>query len=159
MTKAGQVEWVRKMVSGWQAGASKKGIHDQTPAKCHHPGIQKCESMVVRSCWLREARNSSGYTWNLEKWYWWADVQGRKRDSDLENGFLDVSRGEGGMNWGGGIDVYALCTRVSSATRSCQLFCDPTDCSLPVSSVHGIFKARILEWVAISYSTCIHYHM
>ena len=30
--------------------------------------------------------------------------------------------------------------------------CDPMDCSLPGSSVHGIFQARILEWVAISYS-------
>ena len=29
--------------------------------------------------------------------------------------------------------------------------CDPMDCSLPGSSVHGIFQARILEWVAISF--------
>ena len=32
------------------------------------------------------------------------------------------------------------------------LFCNPMDCSLPGSSVHGIFQARILEWVAISFS-------
>ena len=31
--------------------------------------------------------------------------------------------------------------------------CNPMDCSLPGSSVHGLFKARILEWVAISFST------
>ena len=30
--------------------------------------------------------------------------------------------------------------------------CNPTDCSLPGSSVHGIPQARILEWVAISFS-------
>ena len=30
--------------------------------------------------------------------------------------------------------------------------CDPTDCSLPGSSVHGIFQAGVLEWVAISFS-------
>ena len=30
--------------------------------------------------------------------------------------------------------------------------CDPTDCSLPGSSVHGILQARILEWLAISFS-------
>ena len=30
--------------------------------------------------------------------------------------------------------------------------CNPMNCSLPDSSVHGIFQARILEWVAISYS-------
>ena len=33
-----------------------------------------------------------------------------------------------------------------------QLFCDPMDCSPPGSSVHGIFQARILEWVATSFS-------
>ena len=30
--------------------------------------------------------------------------------------------------------------------------CDPMDCSLPASSVHGILQARILEWIAISFS-------
>ena len=34
----------------------------------------------------------------------------------------------------------------------CPTLCDPMDCSLPGSSVHGIFQARILEWVAISFS-------
>ena len=34
-----------------------------------------------------------------------------------------------------------------------QLFCNPMDCSLPGSSVHGILQARILEWVAVSFST------
>ena len=35
---------------------------------------------------------------------------------------------------------------------SCPTLCDPMDCSLPVSSVHGILQARILEWVAILFS-------
>ena len=43
-----------------------------------------------------------------------------------------------------------------SALLSCHSvmseFCDSVDCSLPGSSVHGIFQARILEWVAISFS-------
>ena len=33
-----------------------------------------------------------------------------------------------------------------------QLFVTPMDCSLPGSSIHGIFQARILEWVTISFS-------
>ena len=37
-------------------------------------------------------------------------------------------------------------------TKSCSILCDPMDCSLPDSSVHGISQARILEWVAISFS-------
>ena len=36
--------------------------------------------------------------------------------------------------------------------QSCLTLCNPVDCSLPGSSVHGIFQARILEWVAISFS-------
>ena len=40
----------------------------------------------------------------------------------------------------------------SEVAQSCLTLCDPMDCSLPISSVHGIFQARILEWVAISFS-------
>ena len=36
--------------------------------------------------------------------------------------------------------------------QSCPTLCDPVDCSPPGSSVHGILEARILEWVAISFS-------
>ena len=36
--------------------------------------------------------------------------------------------------------------------QSCQTLCDPMDCSLPGSSVHGIFQAIVLEWIAISFS-------
>ena len=36
--------------------------------------------------------------------------------------------------------------------QSCPTLCDPTDCSLPSSSDHGILQARILEWVAIFFS-------
>ena len=37
----------------------------------------------------------------------------------------------------------------SEVAQSCPTLCDPMDCSLPGSSVHGIFQARILEWIAI----------
>ena len=37
-------------------------------------------------------------------------------------------------------------------TQSCPTLCDPMDCSLPGSSVYGILQARILAWVAISFS-------
>ena len=40
----------------------------------------------------------------------------------------------------------------SEVTQLCPTLCDPMDCSLPGSSVHGIFQARELEWVAISFS-------
>ena len=39
----------------------------------------------------------------------------------------------------------------SEVAQSCPTLCDPMDCSLPGSSVHGIFQVRVLEWVAISF--------
>ena len=42
--------------------------------------------------------------------------------------------------------------RISLKVTQLCLTCDPMDCSPPGSSVHGIFQARILEWVAISFS-------
>ena len=41
----------------------------------------------------------------------------------------------------------------SEVTQSCLTLCNPMDCSLPGSSVHGTFQAKILEWVAIFFST------
>ena len=40
----------------------------------------------------------------------------------------------------------------SEVAQSCPTLCDPMDCSLPGSSVHGIFQARVLEWGAIAFS-------
>ena len=40
----------------------------------------------------------------------------------------------------------------SEVAQSCLTLCDPIDCSLPGSSVHGIFRAIVLEWIAISFS-------
>ena len=41
----------------------------------------------------------------------------------------------------------------SEVAQSCTTLCDPMDYSLPGSSIHGIFQARVLEWVAIAFST------
>ena len=43
----------------------------------------------------------------------------------------------------------------SEATQSYPTLIDPLDCSLPGSSVHGIFQARVLEWVAIAFSKLV----
>ena len=40
----------------------------------------------------------------------------------------------------------------SEAAQSCPTLSDPMDCSLPGSSVHGIFQPRVLEWGAIAFS-------
>jgi len=40
----------------------------------------------------------------------------------------------------------------SEVAQSCPTLIDPMDCSLPGSSIHGIFQARVLEWGAIAFS-------
>ena len=45
-----------------------------------------------------------------------------------------------------------MCVCVRSVTQLCLTLCDPMDCSLPGSSIHGILQVRILEWVVISFS-------
>ena len=47
---------------------------------------------------------------------------------------------------------FALYSLVCVSAQLCLIFCDPLDCSPPGFSVHGILQARILEWVAISFS-------
>ena len=42
--------------------------------------------------------------------------------------------------------------RESEVIQSCPTLCNPMDCSLPGSSIHGIFQARVLEWVASAFS-------
>ena len=48
--------------------------------------------------------------------------------------------------------VLTICTLACSVTQLCLTLWNPMDCSLPGSSVHGISQARVLEWVAISFS-------
>ena len=60
-----------------------------------------------------------------------------------------------GRKTGVGCHVLIQCMKVKSeseVTQSCLTLCDPMDSSLPGSTVHGIFQARILEWAAISFS-------
>ena len=66
-----------------------------------------------------------------------------------------------GKNAGVGCHFLLQCIKVKSESevaQSCPTLSDPMDCSLPGSSVHGIFQARVLEWGAIAfsgYSVCV----
>ena len=60
-----------------------------------------------------------------------------------------------GKNTGVGCHFLLQCMKVKSESevaQSCLTPSDPMDCSLPGSSIHGIFQARGLEWVAIAFS-------
>ena len=61
-----------------------------------------------------------------------------------------------GTNTGMGCHFLIQCMKVKSeseVTQSCPTLHNPTDCSPPGSSAHGIFQARVLEWGAIAFST------
>ena len=60
-----------------------------------------------------------------------------------------------GKNTGVGCHFLLQCMKVESESEVAQLFptlSDPMDCSLPGSSIHRIFQARLLEWGAIAFS-------
>ena len=63
-----------------------------------------------------------------------------------------------GKNTGVGCHFLLQCMKgksESEVAQSCPTLCNPMDCSLPGSSVHGIFQARVLEWGAIAFSRII----
>ena len=67
-----------------------------------------------------------------------------------------------GKNTGVGCHFLLQCTKVKSeseVTQSCLTLSDPMDRSLPGSSVHGIFQARVLELGAIAFSAHGHHQM
>ena len=51
-----------------------------------------------------------------------------------------------------GLPCFGGSESESEVAQSYPTPCDPMDCSLPGSSIHAIFQARVLEWVAISFS-------
>ena len=60
-----------------------------------------------------------------------------------------------GKNTGVGCHFLLQCVKVKSESevaQSCPTLSDPMDCSLPGSSIHGVFQARVLEWGAIAFS-------
>ena len=67
-----------------------------------------------------------------------------------------------GKNTGVGCHFLLQCIKVKSESevaQSCPTLCNPMDCSLPGSSVHGIFQTRVLEWVATAFSTYQDYQL
>ena len=63
-----------------------------------------------------------------------------------------------GKNTGVGCHFLLQCMKVKSESevaQSCLTLSDPMGCSLPGSSVHGIFQARVLEWGAIAFSPTV----
>ena len=67
-----------------------------------------------------------------------------------------------GKNTGVGCHFLLQCMKVKSESevaQSCPTLSDPMDCSLPASSIHRIFQARVLEWGAIVFSILTTYFL
>ena len=81
--------------------------------------------------------------------------------TDIENRLV-VAKGEraggGWRDWEFGVSKCRLLyVYMCSVDQPCLILCDPINCSPPGSSVYGIFQARILRWVAISFSNTPEY--
>ena len=89
------------------------------------PGILMCGSFLTRpcSCPPKGYRYSFIFSTALRNWFYLRLPW-----------FLQIKKSE------------------SEVAQPCLTLCDPMDCSLPGSSIHEIFQARVLEWVAISFS-------
>ena len=80
----------------------------------------------------------------------WLCVTHRRQPTRLPH-----PRDSPGKNTGVGCHFLLQCMKMKSeseVTQSCPTLRDPMDCSLPGSSIHGIFQARVLEWGAIAFS-------
>ena len=95
---------------------------------------------------------------NLLRAGWRARVKVLKlqicKSQELKAKQLVASNWEG-YKWCINIVTYymqCMCVCVCARAQSHLTLCDPMDCRSPVFSIRGIFQARILEWVAISYS-------
>ena len=69
-----------------------------------------------------------------------------------------------GKTTGVGCHFLLQCMKVESESEGevaqlCLTLSNPMDCSLPGSSVHGIFQARVLEWGAIAFSYCLLFNL
>ena len=88
-------------------------------------------------------------------------MQGRNRDTDVENKSMVTEREVGGISWEIRIDMYAnIYTVLCLVSLSCLTLCDPVDCSQQAPLSMGMLQAGILEWVAMPSSReYIHYYI
>ena len=128
--------------------------------------IRICFLWIIYNLSNTQLRNRYVYKWVsmnklplLLKYYahgWMDEWRGGWRNGDINNQDKKkiYSWNEQGFFWESNFIILRTSSEVkwSEVAQSCPTLCDPMDCSLPGSSVHGIFQAIVLEWIAISFS-------
>ena len=69
---------------------------------------------------------------------------------------FDYKKAENREIWN---EIYAAAAAAAKSLQSCLTLCNPIDGSPPGSAIPGILQARILEWVAISFLSYIHFYV
>ena len=121
------------------------------PEKCPNNSVLIC---FCQTCWC------NGWLYSLNSWES-VCVLVTQSCPTLWPHWLQPSRvlcpwNSPGKNTGVGYHFLLHCMKVKSESKvaqSCPTLSDSMDCSLPGSSIHGIFQARILEWGAIAFSS------
>ena len=94
-----------------------------------------------------------------EKWKWCRSiVSDSSQPHGLQPTRLLCPWDSPGKSAGVGCHFLLQCMKVKSESQiaqSCPTLRDPMDCSLPGTSIHGIFQARVLEWGAITFSAVL----
>ena len=108
----------------------------------YHQRTSRAREKYYRTVpFLIPAHSLIDYLWN-SLGFIHTDNSEKKREESCRHAEW-VLQGEGG-----GITCYSE----SEVAQSCPTLCDPMDCSPPGSTVHGILQAKVLEWVASSFS-------
>ena len=94
---------------------------------------------IMQSSVSQRKINTSAYTWNLEKWFWWTYLQGRNRDADIEKGLWTEREGEVGTNGESSPDVFIL--------PSVKLIASG---SLPYST-GSLAQCRVMTWRRVAW--------
>ena len=114
---------------------------------CYKDKLPQTGSLERKDCGYNNNNNKSKHTWLVRSVNWKVSVVTNKTCYEKEGlPVLGLGTWKQTLRWGFTVKSE------SGVAQLCPTLRDPMDCSLPGSSVHGIFQARILEWVAISFS-------
>ena len=117
------------------------------------------ETVILNEINLTEKNkyHDVAYMWNLKrKRYNWTYLQNRNRVTDVQNKCMVTKGGKSSKKHtlGHWTDRHTALyvKKESDVVQSCLTLCNPMDCNLLDSFVHGILQARIVEWAATFFS-------